>query len=66
MYDNPKHQNLLYNLKCKYLWKYLKISKIPFQFVFANICKYKMNMFFLMFNFFEDSCKKDNKVVIKQ
>jgi hypothetical protein len=69
MYDKPKHQNtknLLYNLNYKHLWKYLEIIKIPLQFVFANICKHKMNMFLLMFNFFENSCKKDNKVVIKQ
>jgi len=45
MYDKPKHQNLPYNLKCKYL-------------------KIYMIMFVLMLDSFENSCKKNNKILL--
>jgi hypothetical protein len=58
MYDKPKHQNLPYNLKCKYLKKnYSKFSSI----FFASICKWNMIMFVLMLDSFENSYKKNNK-----
>jgi len=57
MYDKPKHQNLPYNLKCKHLQKDLQIIRKNSQFFGKHM---------LMLDSFKNSCKKINKVGIKQ